>query len=72
MGLGSIWHWLILGAVVLLLFGKGRISDVMGDFGKGLRSFKKGLTEEPETPQKTLTQTTTVDAKAEVREDAKS
>lgn len=49
MGLGSIWHWLILGAVVLLLFGKGRIADVMGDFGKGIKNFKKGLNDEPES-----------------------
>lgn len=47
MGSFSIWHWLIVGAVVLLLFGgKGKISDIMGDFAKGIKSFKKGLAEE--------------------------
>ncbi len=47
MGSMSIWHWLIVGAVVLLLFGgKGKISDIMGDFAKGIKSFKKGLNEE--------------------------
>lgn len=45
MGSMSIWHWVIVGAIVLLLFGRGRISDVMGDFGKGISSFKKGLNE---------------------------
>ena len=45
MGSMSIWHWVIVGAIVLLLFGRGRISDVMGDFGKGISSFKKGLSE---------------------------
>ena len=46
MGSLSIWHWLIVLAVVLILFGGGgKISKLMGDFGKGLRSFKKGLNE---------------------------
>lgn len=49
MGSFSIWHWLIVLAVVLILFGGGgKISKLMGDFGKGLRSFKKGLNEEGE------------------------
>jgi len=43
----SIWHWIIVGAVVLLLFGgKGKISDLMGDVAKGVKSFKKGLAED--------------------------
>jgi sec-independent protein translocase protein TatA len=44
-------HLLILGIVVVLLFGKGRISEMMGDFGKGIKSFKKGLAEEEEAPK---------------------
>jgi sec-independent protein translocase protein TatA len=49
MGSFSIWHWIIVGAVVLLLFGgKGKISDLMGDFAKGIKSFKKGLSEDDE------------------------
>lgn len=44
MGFTSIWHWLIVLAVVLLLFGgRGKISALMGDFGKGLKNFKSGL-----------------------------
>jgi sec-independent protein translocase protein TatA len=40
-------HWLIVAGVVLLLFGgRGKISELMGDFAKGIKSFKKGLTEE--------------------------
>lgn len=40
-------HWLLLAAVVLLLFGgRGKLSEIMGDFAKGIKSFKKGLTEE--------------------------
>ena len=47
MGTFSIWHWIIVLAVVLLLFGgRGKISAIMGDFGKGLKSFKKGMKEE--------------------------
>jgi sec-independent protein translocase protein TatA len=47
MGSFSIWHWLIVGVVVLLVFGgKGKISDIMGDFAKGIKSFKKGLADD--------------------------
>ena len=49
MGSFSIWHWLIVLVVVLVLFGGGgKISQLMGDFGKGLKSFKKGMKEEEE------------------------
>ena len=49
MGSFSIWHWMLFGAVVLLLFGgKGKISDIMGDVAKGVKSFKKGLAEDDE------------------------
>ena len=47
MGTFSIWHWLIVLAVVVILFGGGgKISRLMGDFGKGLKSFKKGMKED--------------------------
>lgn len=47
MGAFSIWHWIIVLAVVLVLFGGGgKISRLMGDFGKGLKSFKKGMKED--------------------------
>jgi sec-independent protein translocase protein TatA len=46
MGTFSIWHLVILGAIALILFGgRGKVSDLMGDFGKGINSFKKGLSE---------------------------
>lgn len=49
MGSFSVWHWLIVLAVVLLLFGgRGKISQLMGDFGKGLNAFKKGVGAAPE------------------------
>jgi len=47
MGGFSIWHWMLFGAVALLLFGgKGKISDLMGDVAKGIKSFKKGMAED--------------------------
>ena len=47
MGSMSIWHWIIVLAVGLLLFGgRGNISELMGDFAKGIKSFKKGLSED--------------------------
>ncbi len=46
MGSFSIWHWLVVGILVLLLFGKGRFSDMMGDVAKGIKSFKKGMSED--------------------------
>ena len=47
MGSMSIWHWIIVGGVLLLLFGgKGKVSDLMGDFAKGIKSFKKGMADD--------------------------
>lgn len=46
MGSFSIWHWLIVLVIVLVLFGRGRIAEVMGDFGKGIKSFKAGMNED--------------------------
>ncbi len=48
MGFGSWWHWVLLLVVVLVVFGgKGKVSDLMGDVAKGIKSFKKGLAEDP-------------------------
>lgn len=52
MGSFSIWHWLIVLVIVLVLFGRGRISEMMGDFGKGISSFKKGMSETEDTVAK--------------------
>ena len=46
MGGLSIWHWLVVALIAMLLFGKGRLSDLMGDLGKGIKSFKKALNED--------------------------
>ncbi len=50
MGSFSIWHWIIIGLIVVLLFGKGKISDLMGDVAKGIKSFKKGLSDDESQP----------------------
>ena len=51
MGSFSIWHWMLFAAIALLLFGgKGKISDIMGDVAKGVKSFKKGLSEDDSAP----------------------
>ena len=54
MGSFSIWHWLIVIVVVMLLFGRGKISDLMGDVAKGVKSFKRGLADDEETPPKSI------------------
>ena len=46
MGSLSIWHWIVVIAVVLLLFGRGKISDLMGDVAQGIKAFKKGMSED--------------------------
>ncbi|MEI6642323.1 MAG: twin-arginine translocase TatA/TatE family subunit [Novosphingobium sp.] len=50
MGSLSLPHLIIVALVVLVLFGRGRISEMMGDFGKGIKSFKQGMNEGTETP----------------------
>ncbi len=71
MGSFSIWHWMLFGAVALLLFGgKGKISDLMGDVAKGVKSFKKGLADDDDetkaaptaTAQRTIESRVGVDA----------
>jgi sec-independent protein translocase protein TatA len=60
MGSLSIWHWIVVIAVVLLLFGRGKISELMGDVAQGIKSFKKGMQEDdqtakaPDAPVKTI------------------
>jgi sec-independent protein translocase protein TatA len=51
MGGMSIWHWLVVGIIVMLLFGRGRFSGMMGDVAKGIKEFKKGMAEEDEAPK---------------------
>ena len=46
MGSFSIWHWMLVIVVVMLLFGRGKISELMGDVAQGIKSFKKGMAED--------------------------
>ncbi|THF54016.1 twin-arginine translocase TatA/TatE family subunit [Allorhizobium terrae] len=62
MGSFSMWHWLIVLAIVLLLFGRGKIPDLMGDVAKGIKSFKKGMADDDDAPEKS---SKTVDHKAD-------
>ena len=72
MGSMSIWHWLVVLAIVLLLFGRGRLADIMGEFGKGLTSFKKGMGDAdkrlPEPDQVAVTP----EPKAEIRAESEA
>ncbi|MDB5595286.1 MAG: twin-arginine translocation protein TatA/E family subunit [Hyphomicrobiales bacterium] len=62
MGSFSIWHWIVVGAIALLLFGgKGKISDLMGDVAKGIKSFKKGMAEDDEVAARPVEPVRTID-----------
>lgn len=50
MGSFSIWHWIVVIGVVLLLFGRGKISDLMGDVAQGIKAFKKGMADDEVKP----------------------
>jgi sec-independent protein translocase protein TatA len=52
MGGFSLVHWIILGIVILLLFGGNRFSAMMGDVAKGLKSFKQGMSDDEKTPER--------------------
>ena len=74
MGFGAWWHWVLLLGVALVLFGgKGKVSDLMGDVAKGIKSFKKGLadddatTEQAEVQAKAIEQAAETPVKAQVK-----
>lgn len=52
MGAFSIWHWLVVLGIVLLLFGPGRIGNLGKDLGKGIKDFKEAMNEKNVTPTK--------------------
>jgi sec-independent protein translocase protein TatA len=52
MGSMSIWHWLVVAVIVLLLFGRGKISELMGDVAGGIKAFKKGMAEDDDAVKK--------------------
>lgn len=51
MGFGSPIHWLIFGVIAILILGGGRFSNMMGDVAKGIKQFKKGMSEDDESPR---------------------
>ena len=64
MGSLSIWHWIVVIAVVLLLFVRGKISDLMGDVAQGIKSFKKGLQDDDKNVDKPAEPVKTIDHNA--------
>ena len=50
----SIWQLLIVLVIVLLLFGRGKIPQLMGDMAKGIKSFKRGMTDEEKQEDKNI------------------
>ena len=48
----GLFQILIIALIILVLFGRGRISEMMGDFGKGIKSFRKGLGEDEAGPSR--------------------
>ncbi len=71
MGSLSIWHWLIVIVVVLLLFGRGKISDLMGDVASGIKAFKKGMAED-DKPAEAKSEPKTIDHQAAAANAAKA
>ncbi|MET0878772.1 MAG: twin-arginine translocase TatA/TatE family subunit [Tardiphaga sp.] len=61
MGSLSIWHWIVVIGVVLLLFGRGKISDLMGDFAQGIKAFKKGMADDDKPAEKPVEPVRTID-----------
>ena len=73
MGSLSIWHWIIVLAVGLLLFGgRGKISDLMGDFAKGIKAFKKGMADDDKPEDTPKADPKTIDHQPVVAGDMKA
>ncbi len=62
MGSFSIWHWIVVIGVVLLLFGRGKISDLMGDVAQGIKAFKKGMADDEVKPAEKSDPVKTIDS----------
>ncbi|MGY2050202.1 twin-arginine translocase TatA/TatE family subunit [Methylobacterium sp. JK268] len=67
MGGASIWHWIVVGVIIMLLFGRGKVSDLMGDVAKGIKAFKKGMAEDEQAPPPVVTPPPPVSAAEPVR-----
>ena len=63
MGSLSIWHWVVVAVIVMLLFGgRGKISSLMGDFAQGIKAFKKGMAEDDKSADAKSEPIKTIDA----------
>ena len=72
MGTFSIWHWLVVLVIVLVLFGgRGKLSQLMGDMAKGITAFKKCLKEENAVEQDDETKVLKSDSSAATSETVK-
>ena len=68
MGSLSIWHWLVVGAIVLLVFGgRGKISDMMGDVAKGIKAFKRGMADDDTETAPKSDPMKTIDHQADIK-----
>jgi sec-independent protein translocase protein TatA len=74
MGSLSIWHWIVVLVVVLLLFGRGKISELMGDMAQGIKAFKKGMAEDDtaKTDTKPADSMKTINANTEMKQQAET
>jgi sec-independent protein translocase protein TatA len=70
MGSLSIWHWLVVAVIVLLLFGRGKITELMGDVAGGIKAFKKGMAEDEEAAKKAEEEKAKLEAAANTSADA--
>jgi sec-independent protein translocase protein TatA len=67
MGSLSIWHWIVVIAVVLLLFGRGKISELMGDVAQGIKAFKKGMSDDEAAKAETPADPKTINHQADAK-----
>ena len=51
MGSFSIWHWIVVLLVILIIFGAGKLPNVMGDVAKGIKSFKRNMRDDDKAPK---------------------
>lgn len=65
MGTWGIGHWIVVAVVVMLLFGRGKISELMGDAAKGIKAFKKGMADDDKTADAKPDSMKTIDSKAD-------
>jgi sec-independent protein translocase protein TatA len=71
MGSFSIWHWIIVLVVVVVMFGgRGKISSLMGDFAQGIKAFKKGMSEDEKTAETKPEPVKTIDGGAAQKSEA--